>query len=47
MKRLLSVFVLFAMILTLCPAAFAEENAVEIYTVEDLQAMAENPAIST
>ena len=44
MKRLLSVFVLFALILTLCPVAFAEETPVEIHTVEDLQAMAENPA---
>lgn len=44
MKRLLCIFLLLAVVLSVCPAAYAEEAAVEIHKVEDLQRMAENPA---
>lgn len=46
MKRLLCVFLLLAVVLSVCPATYAEEAALEIHKVEDLQRMAENPASS-
>ena len=44
MKRLLCICLLLAVVLSVCPAIYAEETAVEIHTAEDLLRMAENPA---
>lgn len=44
MKRLLCVLLLLGTVLSLCPAAFAEEPVTQIRTAEELQNMAENPA---
>lgn len=44
MKRLLCIFLLLAVVLSVCPAVYADETSVEIHTAEDLQKMAENPA---
>ena len=44
MKRLLCICLLLAVVMSVCPAIYAEETAVEIHTAEDLLRMEENPA---
>ena len=44
MKRFVCALLLLALLLGLCPGALAAEDGIEIYTAQDLLAMAENPA---